>query len=167
MAAGCKIAGTFKREAKSEQLKSARYAFIGTEENLCNYEKEDGRILINASSNIPDNFFYGTERVFILAGMGGQTGTNLTPVIAAKAKSAGVRYVAAVIILPFHFEGKQRSIRALDGAKKIKRLNLDLVVILENEKLTEKYADLDFMNAFNHADRAVLEAIEESLESED
>lgn len=163
--AGCNMAETFKRDAKSEQLKTAKYVFIGLEEDLGNHQKDDGRILWNVSQNIPNHFFAGVKRVFILAGMGGRTGTTIASVIAKMAKSAGVGYVAAVITLPFHFEGVQQNQWALDGSTNIKRLNLDLVISLDNEKLSEKYANLNFLNAFNFADKAVLNAVEDSFET--
>ena len=163
--AGCNMAETFKREAKSEQLKTARYVFIGLEEDLDNHQKDDGRILWNVSRNIPSHFFAGVKRAFILAGMGGRTGTTMASIIAKMAKSAGVGYVAAVITLPFHFEGVQHIQRALEGATNIKMLNLDLVISLDNERLSEKYADLNLCNAFDFADNAVLNAVEDSFET--
>ena len=59
----------------------------------------------------------------------------------------------------------QRVQRALEGDKNIKQLNLDLVISLDNEKLSEKYADLNFSNAFDYADKAVLNAVEDSFET--
>ena len=89
----------------------------------------------------------------------------LASIIAKMAKSAGVGYVAAVITLPFHFEGVQHIQRALEGATNIKMLNLDLVISLDNERLSEKYADLNLCNAFDFADNAVLNAVEDSFET--
>ncbi len=89
----------------------------------------------------------------------------MASVIAKMAKSAGVGYVAAVITLPFHFEGAQQKQLALDGSANIKRLNIDLVISLDNDKLCEKYADLNFSNAFEYADKVVLKAVEDSFET--
>lgn len=54
---------------------------------------------------------------------------------------------------------------ALDGLTKIKDLNFDLVIALNNEKLSEKYANLNLLNAFDFADMAVLNAVEDSFET--
>ncbi len=65
--AGCNMAETFNREAKSEQLKTAQYVFIGMEEDLANHQKDDGRIFGNVSQNIPVNFFAGFKRALFLS----------------------------------------------------------------------------------------------------
>lgn len=58
-----------------------------------------------------------------------------------------------------------REQRALEGDKNIKQLNLDLVISLDNERLSEKYADLNFWNAFDFAYNEVLSAVEDSFET--
>lgn len=54
---------------------------------------------------------------------------------------------------------------AFDGLSKIMELHLDLVIALNNEKLSEKYANLNLLNAFDFADMAVLNAVEDSFET--
>ena len=78
----------------------------------------------------------GTKMVFITAGMGGGTGTGAAPVIAR---------------IPFIFEGEKKIIQALDGVERIAQ-HVDALLVINNERLREIYADLTFMNAFGKAD---------------
>ena len=113
-----------------------------------------------------EDFFKDVEKVYVLAGLGGHTGTAWTPVIAQFAKFSDVKYVSTIVTTPFIFEGERHMAHALEGLKKIKELNLDLVIALNNEKLTEQHANINFANAFDYADNAVLAAIEENIKSE-
>ena len=51
-------------------------------------------------------------------------------------------------------------------SQKIKELHLDLAIALNNEKLAKQYANINFANAFDYADKAVLAAIDENIKSE-
>ncbi len=91
-----------------------------------------------------------TEMVFITAGMGGGTGTGAGPVVARLAKEAGLLTIG-IVTIPFLFEGKQKIIKALDGADEMAK-HVDALLVINNERLTEIYHDLDFINAFGKAD---------------
>ena len=52
---------------------------------------------------------------------------------------------------------------ALEGLARIKALNIDMVIALNNEKLAEQYVNINITNAFDYADKAALNAIEESF----
>lgn len=73
------------------------------------------------------------DLVFILAGMGGATGSGVAPLVAASAKRAGVLAVG-VAITPFAFEGAQRIANALSGVEDF-RQSIDTVFTLDNERL--------------------------------
>ena len=73
--------------------------------------------------------------VFVIAGMGGGTGTGSAPVIAKYAKETDA-VVVGVAILPFREEGLSRRKVALEGLAELKR-NCDCVIELDNEKLNE------------------------------
>ncbi len=92
----------------------------------------------------------GTKMVFITAGMGGGTGTGAAPVIARIAKERDIRPVG-MVTLPFIFEGDMTVIQALDGVERIAQ-HVDALLVINNERLREIYADLTFMNAFGKAD---------------
>ena len=56
--------------------------------------------------------------VIVVAGMGGVCGTNAAAQIAREAQAAGKR-TAAVVALPFRFEGSKRMRQALNGLSKL------------------------------------------------
>ena len=92
----------------------------------------------------------GTKIVFITAGMGGRTGTGAAPVIARIAKEMDILTVG-IVTIPFIFEGEKKIIQALDGVERIAQ-HVDALLVINNERLREIYADLTFMNAFGKAD---------------
>ena len=49
------------------------------------------------------------------------------------------------------FEGEKKIIQALDGVERIAQ-HVDALLVINNERLREIYADLTFMNAFGKAD---------------
>ena len=92
----------------------------------------------------------GTKMVFITAGMGRGTGTGAAPVIARIAKEMDILTVG-IVTIPFIFEGEKKIIQALDGVERIAQ-HVDALLVINNERLREIYADLTFMNAFGKAD---------------
>lgn len=91
-----------------------------------------------------------TRMVFITAGMGGGTGTGAGPVVARVAKERGLLTIG-IVTIPFLFEGKKKIMKALEGADEMSKY-VDALLIINNERLTEIYPDLDFFNAFGKAD---------------
>jgi cell division protein FtsZ len=91
-----------------------------------------------------------TKMVFITAGMGGGTGTGAAPVVARIARDKGVLTIG-IVTIPFIFEGKKKIIKALSGADEMRKY-VDALLIINNERLSEIYPDLNFMNAFGKAD---------------
>lgn len=100
--------------------------------------------------DIEDMLNDGTRMVFITAGMGGGTGTGAAPVIAKKAKDMGILTVG-IVTIPFLFEGEKKIIQALDGVERLAS-SVDALLVINNERLREIYADLSLMNAFAKAD---------------
>ncbi|MDR3129228.1 MAG: cell division protein FtsZ, partial [Tannerellaceae bacterium] len=92
----------------------------------------------------------GTKMAFITAGMGGGTGTGAAPVIASIAREMGILTVG-IVTIPFLFEGKRKILQALNGVEEIAR-NVDALLVINNEKLRDIYADLTVINAFKKAD---------------
>ena len=77
----------------------------------------------------------GADMVFIVAGMGGGTGTGAAPVVAEIAKEMGILTIG-VVTKPFMFEGKARKLRADYGTQKLKE-NVDTIIVIPNDKLLE------------------------------
>ena len=91
-----------------------------------------------------------TKMVFITAGMGGGTGTGAAPVVARIAHERGVLTIG-IVTIPFLFEGPRKILKALAGADEMNKY-VDALLIINNQRLTEIYPDLDFTNAFGKAD---------------
>ena len=91
-----------------------------------------------------------TKMVFITAGMGGGTGTGAAPVVARIAQQKGVLTIG-IVTIPFLFEGPKKILKALAGADEMGKY-VDALLIINNQRLTEIYKDLDFTNAFGKAD---------------
>jgi len=77
----------------------------------------------------------GSDMVFITAGEGGGTGTGAAPVVAEIAKSVGALTIG-VVSRPFAFEGKRRTLQALEGIRAL-RQKADTVIVVPNDKLLE------------------------------
>ncbi|MFA6872674.1 MAG: cell division protein FtsZ [Bacteroidaceae bacterium] len=91
-----------------------------------------------------------TKMVFITAGMGGGTGTGAAPVVARIAKEMGILTVG-IVTIPFFFEGKKKISMALKGVDRISK-HVDALLVINNERLRDIYADYTFSNAFGKAD---------------
>ncbi|MDE7093262.1 MAG: cell division protein FtsZ [Muribaculaceae bacterium] len=95
----------------------------------------------------------GTKMVFITAGMGGGTGTGAAPIVAREARKRGLLTIG-IVTIPFLFERPKKILKALEGAEEMSK-NVDAMMVINNERLTEIYRDLDFMNAFHKADETL------------
>ena len=71
--------------------------------------------------------------VFIIAGLGGGTGTGATPVITKIAKDMGILTVVFASN-PFSFEGKKRKEQAEFGLKELQK-SADAISVIQNDKL--------------------------------
>lgn len=74
----------------------------------------------------------GAEVVFVVAGLGGNTGTEVAPVLARVAREAGA-IVLPWVTLPFDCEGNRRRHYAQHGLRQLKA-EADAVVCLPNQK---------------------------------
>ncbi len=103
-----------------------------------------------SEAEIAQLFDDDTKMVFITAGMGGGTGTGAAPVVARIAHEKGVLTIG-IVTIPFLFEGPKKILKALAGADEMGKY-VDALLVINNQRLTEIYSDLDFTNAFGKAD---------------
>ena len=97
--------------------------------------------------------------ILIFAGLGGRTGTNITPTVIQSAQKHGAM-VITVMTKPFLFEGKDRANIAENGEKNIKEIS-DCYIVVANEFL--KFISsikVTFKNAFLFADELVAEIVQ-------
>ena len=101
----------------------------------------------------------GTKMVFITASMGGGTGTGSAPVVASVAKKMGMLTIG-IVTIPFYFEKKQKIIRALKGVDEMRK-NVDAILIINNERLCDVYADtpISVKESFARADKILKDAV--------
>ena len=110
-----------------------------------------------------------TKMLFIVAGMGGGTGSGAAPVVAEIAKSItddngkSKIHVGAVVTTPLSFEGARRKKVAEEGIQELKKY-VDSITIMDNDKLRD-YDNLSMANAFKIADDMVFEAIKRMIEA--
>ena len=101
----------------------------------------------------------GTKMVFVTASMGGGTGTGSAPVVASVAKKMGMLTIG-IVTIPFYFEKKQKIIRALKGVDEMRK-NVDAILIINNERLCDVYADtpISVRESFARADNILKDAV--------
>ncbi len=91
------------------------------------------------------------DLVFLVAGMGGGTGSGAAPVIAEIAAESGA-LVIAFVTLPFSFEGGRRAKQAEEGLQTLRRA-CDAVIPLPNDILLQESADGETaLDSFARAD---------------
>jgi cell division protein FtsZ len=94
----------------------------------------------------------GAKVVFIVAGLGGGTGTGASYALAEALKNTG-RLVIGVVTVPFAVE-RVRLDTARDGIRRLKHA-CDTVVVIDNNKLVKVAGDLDFRQALGVANELV------------
>jgi len=104
----------------------------------------------------------GSDMVFILAGMGGGTGTGAIPIVAQIAKEAGA-VVIAVVTMPFEAE-KARIDKAEFGLQELRGVT-DTAIVLDNNRLVDIAGQLPMEQAFAVANELVSTMIKGIVET--
>ena len=99
-----------------------------------------------------------TKMVIIVAGMGGETGTDVAPVVARIAREKEVALTVGIVTIPFLFEGIDRIQMAHAGINELSKY-VDALFIIDNQRLTEIFNDLDQTNAFAKSDETLTTAV--------
>ena len=94
-----------------------------------------GRRCAEEDEDILRTMVDGADMVFVIAGMGGGTGTGAAPVVAQYARETEA-LVVGVAVLPFGTEGINRRKSAIRGLLELKN-NSHCVIELDNEKLND------------------------------
>lgn len=89
--------------------------------------------------------------VFIIAGMGGGTGTGAAPVIAELCRNMGI-HTFAICSTPFSFEGNLRQRQANEGIAKLKNF-VDNIAIFSNDNIINAVDSVSFSDAFKLSDQ--------------
>ena len=131
------------------QLGSEGLGAGGRPEVSRKYAEESSEAIRNALND-------GTKMVFITAGMGGGTGTGAAPVVAKIAREMDILTIG-IVTIPFLFEGPSKIKTAMMGVKEI-AANVDALLVINNQRLTEMYGDLDLQDGFRKADDVLAKA---------
>jgi len=94
----------------------------------------------------------GADMVFIIAGMGGGTGTGAAPVMAQLAKETGA-VVIGVVTMPFESE-KARIDKAEFGLQELREVT-DTCIVIDNNRLVDIAGQLPIEQAFAVANELV------------
>ena len=155
-----------------QNIEGVSFVVLNTDRQQLNQSPVPNRVLLGPNTthglgagNVPDVarraaeesegeiaalFDDDTKMVFITAGMGGGTGTGAAPVVARIAHEKGVLTIG-IVTIPFLFEGTKKILKAIAGADEMGKY-VDALLVINNQRLTEIYKDLDFTNAFGKAD---------------
>ena len=104
----------------------------------------------------------GADMVFVLAGMGGGTGTGAAPVVAQIAKENG-SVVIGVVTMPFGSE-KARIDKAEFGLQELREVT-DTCIVLDNDKLVDIAGQLPIEQAFAVANELISTMIKGIVET--
>ncbi|MEI8234472.1 MAG: cell division protein FtsZ [Verrucomicrobiota bacterium] len=100
----------------------------------------------------------GAETVFILAGMGGGTGSGAAPYVAELAREGGA-LVIAVVTLPFGFEGKRRQAQAAEALAALQE-QADAILCFENDRMGDAVPPrAGIQTAFAAADETLSQSV--------
>ncbi|GAA0290441.1 hypothetical protein GCM10009128_06020 [Psychrosphaera haliotis] len=136
---GCRIIEYI--EGEFENFENPARLFIHSSQTKLN--SMTGRVdeQFHLSQNIKDkklelaNRLSGHDIVFIVAGLGGESGTYVSPHVAEVSKNQGALTIG-LFSLPFSFEGKRKRDRAGSAYNKLQQYT-DTIVCLENDRFLE------------------------------
>jgi cell division protein FtsZ len=102
--------------------------------------------------------FDGAGMVFLLAGLGGGTGSGAAPLVAQIAREQGALVIVFATV-PFPFEGKRRKQQAEEALQSLHE-HADVVICFENEKMADSVSPkAGIHQAFQSADQTVSQSI--------
>src|SRR3989338_7558339 len=104
----------------------------------------------------------GSDMVFIIAGLGGGTGSGSAPVVAQLAKESGA-VVIAVVTMPFECE-RARHDKAEFGLQELTEV-VDTAIIIDNNRLVDIAGNLPMEQAFAVANELVSTMIKGIVET--
>ena len=100
-----------------------------------------------------------TDVLFIIAGMGGGTGTGASPTIAKISKQSGA-FTVAIVTFPFDCEGNKRALQATAGISELKKYT-DAILLLHNQKLLVMTSDeTPLVDAFELINQTIAQTVQ-------
>lgn len=118
---------------------------------------ELGRDIALENRDLLRSVLEGADMVFLTAGMGGGTGTGVTPVVAELAREMGILTVG-VVTRPFLFEGNRRRKTAEEGVNNVKQC-VDTLIAISNQRLLSAFKNIALKDAFVEVDTVLYQAV--------
>ncbi len=112
-------------------------------EDLCQKVEEEKEWLVD--------LMHGAETAILVSGMGGTTGTFISPLVAGIARGTAL-FTVAVVSMPFGFEDKRRRSKAEKGLEDLRKQVNSLIVIPVNSILPLMGVEVPLQEAFNTLD---------------
>jgi len=128
----------------------------------CGGHPEKGREAAKESVSELKKSFSDTDMCFVIAGMGGGTGTGAAPIVAQLAKETG-SIVIGVVTMPFACE-KSRLDKATFGLEELREVT-NTTVIIDNDRLVDIAGNLSIEQAFAVANELVSTMIKGIVET--
>ncbi len=119
-------------------------------------DPELARRCMEVSRKVFESLLRNANLVFVIAGMGGGTGTGSAPIIAQIAKELGA-IVVGIVTTPFNIE-RERCTKAKIGVRNLKKI-ANSTIILDNNKLLNYVGNRPINTAFNMIDQLIAELI--------
>ena len=114
-------------------------------------DPELGRKAAEADADKIAEIVRDTDLIFLVAGLGGGTGSGAAPIVAQIASDAGA-VVIAFVTQPFSFEGGRRSRQAEEALTELRRV-CDAVIPLSNDMLLQEGTEeTSVLDSFARAD---------------
>ncbi len=121
-----------------------------------------GQEAAKESENELRELLEGTDILFLMAGLGGGTGTGGAPVIANLAREMGA-VVVSIVTLPFSAEGRRKKEIAESGLEELSNSS-DTIVVINNDRILEVASDLPLHQAFLVSDEVMARAVKGIVE---
>jgi cell division protein FtsZ len=138
------------------------YIAMDTDEESLAQDRAGKRIQVDDPETAVTSLRAALDRpdiVFVVGGLGGQTGTQLAPAVAAAARKQGA-LVLAIVTLPFAFEGQHRSAKAHRGADRLKE-EVHTLITIPNDRLLDLAGDeLPFNQTYQLAEEVWYQSIQ-------
>jgi cell division protein FtsZ len=123
-----------------------------------------GRKAARSARKDIDNILKGADIVYIVAGLGGGTGSGAAPEIAFRARSLGAITIG-LIVVPFSVSGRLHRRRAERALRQLRK-DLDAMIVVPNDHLLEVQPSVPVNAAFRLVDdalRAVITGISRGM----
>ncbi|MEM3436913.1 MAG: hypothetical protein QXP55_00055 [Nitrososphaerales archaeon] len=173
--AGCRILSYLHRSS----IPIEKFLYVSYDEQDLSYSPIGEKILINPdsySSKSPSNIrgmakdyieqirkiLVDSKYVFIVSGLGGNTGSGLSPLLAKIAKESKV-IVISIVAMPFKFE-KNKHFFAGVALRQIRKLS-DAVIIIDNDSLLEKAPKESMLDVYALMNEKISTALNKLMES--